>query len=347
MKLPKRYDPNEAEPRWQQVWEERGLFRFDRTSERPIYSIDTPPPTVSGQLHLGHTYSYSHTDFIARFWRMNGHNVFYPMGFDDNGLPTERLVERLQLANDELNTWHQKQMERVDRLAIATNFDIVEQALLIQRANCLLDTDLVDPITDIDRQVIENRALGNALQTLDADVRDHEGFDAERGMSPYVEWIWTINGAGHNILEIEPRRWGSPASRLAEILTGGPLENVLMPARVGGSNGRSSRERAARLLERVGLSERSAHLPGELSGGEQQRVAVARALVSQPSILLADEPTGNLDEDTAARIIELLTGLTRQQATTMLLVTHSQAVARSADRVLHLSHGQVNAGPPP
>ena len=62
--------------------------------EAAVYSIDTPPPTVSGKLHLGHVYSYSHADFVARFWRMNGYNVFYPMGFDDNGLPTERLVER-------------------------------------------------------------------------------------------------------------------------------------------------------------------------------------------------------------------------------------------------------------
>jgi len=60
----------------------------------PVYSIDTPPPTVSGHLHLGHVYSYSHPDFVARFWRMNGYNVYYPMGYDDNGLPTERLVEK-------------------------------------------------------------------------------------------------------------------------------------------------------------------------------------------------------------------------------------------------------------
>jgi putative ABC transport system ATP-binding protein len=87
--------------------------------------------------------------------------------------------------------------------------------------------------------------------------------------------------------------------------------------------------------------------PETLSGGEQQRAAIARALVHRPALLLADEPTGNLDEDTAARIIELLTRLARQQASTMLLVTHSQAVARSADRVLRLSHGQINVEPSP
>jgi valyl-tRNA synthetase len=71
------------------------MYHYDRSSARPVYSIDTPPATVSGHLHLGHVYSYSQPDFLARFWRMNGHNVFYPMGYDDNGLPTGRLVEKL------------------------------------------------------------------------------------------------------------------------------------------------------------------------------------------------------------------------------------------------------------
>ena len=94
MGLPKRYRPQDVEPRLQAFWQEAGIYRFDPGSEGPIYSIDTPPPTVSGHLHLGHVYSYSQIDFIARFWRMKGYNVFYPMGYDDNGLPTERLVER-------------------------------------------------------------------------------------------------------------------------------------------------------------------------------------------------------------------------------------------------------------
>jgi valyl-tRNA synthetase len=94
MSLPKRYNPEIIEPIIQTKWELAGLYNFDRDSDAPVYSIDTPPATVSGKLHLGHTFSYSHPDFIARFWRMNGYNVFYPMGFDDNGLPTERLVEK-------------------------------------------------------------------------------------------------------------------------------------------------------------------------------------------------------------------------------------------------------------
>src|SRR5207302_365593 len=92
--LPKRYDFKTEEPRLAADWQEQGVYRFDPGFDAPVYAVDTPPPTVSGFLHLGHVYSYSHADFLARFWRMQGANVFYPMGYDDNGLPTERLVER-------------------------------------------------------------------------------------------------------------------------------------------------------------------------------------------------------------------------------------------------------------
>ena len=95
--LAKTYDPQTVEPRLSARWQRDGVYHFDRATGangRPIYAIDTPPATVSGHLHLGHMYSYSHPDFMARFWRMNGYTVFYPMGFDDNGLPTERLVEK-------------------------------------------------------------------------------------------------------------------------------------------------------------------------------------------------------------------------------------------------------------
>src|SRR5215467_5677674 len=82
------------EERWSRRWEERGIYRFDRTATRDqVFSIDTPPPTVSGDLHIGHVFSYTHTDAVARFQRMRGREVFYPMGWDDNGLPTERRVQ--------------------------------------------------------------------------------------------------------------------------------------------------------------------------------------------------------------------------------------------------------------
>ncbi|MCB8981147.1 MAG: valine--tRNA ligase [Ardenticatenaceae bacterium] len=96
MSLPKRYNPKTAEPALQTQWQADGTYHFDPNANAPVFSIDTPPPSVSGHLHLGHVYSYSQTDFIARFFRMNGRNLFYPMGFDDNGLPTEKLVERLE-----------------------------------------------------------------------------------------------------------------------------------------------------------------------------------------------------------------------------------------------------------
>lgn len=88
------YDFRQAEKEMQQLWEENGVYRFDKTGGREIFSIDTPPPTVSGSLHIGHIFSYAQAEMIARYKRMQGYNVFYPFGFDDNGLPTERLVER-------------------------------------------------------------------------------------------------------------------------------------------------------------------------------------------------------------------------------------------------------------
>jgi valyl-tRNA synthetase len=94
MRLTKRYDPKLVEPRLEKEWQSTGVYKYQDEHAGPVYSIDSPPATVSGKLHLGHVYSYSHADFMARFFRMRGANVFYPMGFDDNGLPTERLVEK-------------------------------------------------------------------------------------------------------------------------------------------------------------------------------------------------------------------------------------------------------------
>jgi putative ABC transport system ATP-binding protein len=120
-------------------------------------------------------------------------------------------------------------------------------------------------------------------------------------------------------------------------------ENVALPLELLGDDDRSAQQRAAGLLEDVGLGGFANRYPETLSGGEQQRAAIARALAHRPALLLADEPTGNLDEDTGGRIINLLTTLARQQGTTMLLVTHSSLVAQAADRVLRLSHGRVSA----
>src|SRR3954464_10532072 len=92
--VPEKPSLDGLEVRWDATWDEQGTFRFDRTATRAdVYSIDTPPPTVSGSLHVGHVFSYTHTDLVARFQRMRGKAVFYPMGWDDNGLPTERRVQ--------------------------------------------------------------------------------------------------------------------------------------------------------------------------------------------------------------------------------------------------------------
>ena len=92
--LSQRYEPKEVEPRLQKWWAEKGFFSFDPKSKKSVYSIDTPPLTMSCLLHVGHLIGYVPTDFIARFKRMTGHNVLYPMCFDSNSLPTERYVEK-------------------------------------------------------------------------------------------------------------------------------------------------------------------------------------------------------------------------------------------------------------
>jgi len=116
------------------------------------------------------------------------------------------------------------------------------------------------------------------------------------------------------------------------------LENVLLPAEL---SGRDESRRAAGLLERVGLADRAASFPDRLSGGEQQRVAIARALVRDPCLVLADEPTGNLDDATGAAVMGLLDALTRRAGKTLLLATHSREVAALADRVLTIEAGRL------
>jgi valyl-tRNA synthetase len=94
--VPERPSLDGLEETWSRRWQEAGTYAFDRSKNRAdVYVIDTPPPTVSGELHMGHVFSYTHTDTVARFQRMRGRTVFYPMGWDDNGLPTERRVQNV------------------------------------------------------------------------------------------------------------------------------------------------------------------------------------------------------------------------------------------------------------
>jgi lipoprotein-releasing system ATP-binding protein len=119
------------------------------------------------------------------------------------------------------------------------------------------------------------------------------------------------------------------------------LENVMMPGLIRGLGEREMHERARRILDNVGLGARLAHRPGELSGGEQQRVAIARALVLEPPIVLADEPTGNLDTHTGEDVVAVLKRLHQARGTTFLIVTHNEKLALEADRVIRMVDGRI------
>lgn len=119
------------------------------------------------------------------------------------------------------------------------------------------------------------------------------------------------------------------------------LENVVLPALIAGGERREVNSKALQLLDRVGIGKRVEHYPGQLSGGEQQRVAIARALINEPVLVLADEPSGNLDSKNAANIHRLFADINRTLGTTVILVTHNEALARSLPRVLHLHDGEI------
>lgn len=124
------------------------------------------------------------------------------------------------------------------------------------------------------------------------------------------------------------------------------LENVMMPRLIAGAARPAARKRALDLLEQVGLADRSGHVPAKLSGGEQQRVAAARALVNEPPVLLADEPSGNLDLDTGERLHDVLFDLVRDHGTALVVVTHNAALAARTDRILRLTAGVLDSADP-
>jgi putative ABC transport system ATP-binding protein len=119
------------------------------------------------------------------------------------------------------------------------------------------------------------------------------------------------------------------------------IENVMVPLELRGE--KNIGKRATELMDRVGLGDRTNHYPSQLSGGEQQRVAIARAFISSPQILFADEPTGNLDEETASRVTNLLFELNKSEGTTLVLVTHNVSLAENTERILHLKRGKLES----
>ncbi len=119
------------------------------------------------------------------------------------------------------------------------------------------------------------------------------------------------------------------------------LENVVIPQLAAGTSGTDARARAADLLDKVGLADRAGHRPAELGGGEQQRVAICRALANGPKVLLADEPTGNLDPETSGRVFDMLLGVVRDTGLAALIATHNHALAERMDRIVRLDGGRV------
>lgn len=151
-----------------------------------------------------------------------------------------------------------------------------------------------------------------------------------------------ITGLGEDeIAEIRGRKIGFVFQAYQLIPTLTALQNVLLPAELASSPYGPARERALALLSNVGLADRETHFPAQLSGGEQQRVALARAFMMKPAVLLADEPTGNLDSQNGAHVLDLMLKLNREQGTTLVLVTHDPQLTARVDRRIGLRDGRI------
>lgn len=159
----------------------------------------------------------------------------------------------------------------------------------------------------------------------------------------------TLNGISLNPLnederaEVRNKHVGFVFQTFQLVPTLTAVENVMVPLELRGEATKGVRERALELLKEVGLEERSHHYPTQLSGGEQQRVAVARAFINQPKILFADEPTGNLDTETGEHIENLIFDLNRKEGTTLILVTHDLELADKCDRIIKIKNGTIDS----
>ena len=168
------------------------------------------------------------------------------------------------------------------------------------------------------------------------------GLDRPTGGEIWVEDLELGTASDKRLVRYRRDRIGFIFQSFNLLATRSAVENVEVPLMLAGVSRRQRRERALELLAQVGLAKRAGHKPSELSGGEMQRVAVARALANRPALLLADEPTGNLDSKTGRDILNLLRETIQAQGLTMALVTHDMNVAGYADRIVHMLDGRVD-----
>ena len=171
------------------------------------------------------------------------------------------------------------------------------------------------------------------------------GYDTPSAGSVWVDEYDLLNMRAEEVVEYRRREvgfiWQQTSRNLFSYLTA--LENVELPMLLAGLGGRARRQRAGELLELMGLGDRAAHKPAQLSGGEQQRVAIAVALANEPALLLADEPTGELDTETGAEILALLSELNREMGTTIVVVSHDDAVSQSVGRAVAIRDGKTSS----
>ena len=173
--LPDKVGVDGLEDKWRAVWDEDGTYKFRNTRDRKaVYSIDTPPPTVSGSLHVGHVFSYTHTDVIARYKRMRGYDVFYPMGWDDNGLPTERRVQNYYGVRVDVSLPYDPDFKPPFEGTDGKKIDAKDQ-VPISRKNFI---ELCEKLTAEDEKLFE--ALWRKLG-LSADLPHHRPAPAVRG----------------------------------------------------------------------------------------------------------------------------------------------------------------------
>jgi putative ABC transport system ATP-binding protein len=216
-------------------------------------------------------------------------------------------------------------------------------------------------LTDVKKDYPKGRATVHALQGVNVEIADGEWLSIQgptgHGKSTLLQILGGLDRPSSGSVELDGRdlaklREGEMTKVRAQsigfifqtfnlIPTLSAQENVETALVPLGVSDKSRKARAAEALSAVGLAERLRHLPSELSGGQQQRVAIARALVKEPKVLLADEPTGNLDEDTRDEIIGLLEKLWQDQGLTMVIVTHDSSVARRAQRLGTMKHGKL------